>query len=95
VNRAEVRDCFEHCIVGLPERAEFELPVPVCKLPGNSVMSSFATSRRVVKGAKPGPHLWRAVGLSLKRTVAKWIALSGRISSDLNHAARLVTLGDG
>jgi hypothetical protein len=75
------------------ERAEFELPVPVCKLPGNSVTLSFATSRRVVKRAKPGPHLWRAVGLSLKRTVAKWIALSGRISSDLNHAARLVTLG--
>ena len=58
-------------------------------------MLSFATSRRVVKRAKPDRILWRAIGLSLKRTVAKWIALSGRIRSDLTHATRLVTLGGG
>jgi hypothetical protein len=79
----------------LADRTEFELPVPVCKLPGDSIMLSVATSRRVVKRAKPKPHLWRAVGLSLNRTEAKWIARSGRISSDLTHAARLVTLGGG
>ena len=55
-------------------RITLTAPVPVSKLPGDSIMLSFATSRRVVKRAHPGPHLWRAVGLSLKRTVPKWIA---------------------
>ena len=62
------------------ERSEFELPVPLSKLSDNSLMLSFATSRRVVKRSHPGLHLWRASGLSLKRTVPNWIALSGRSS---------------
>ena len=70
----------------LAERSEFELPVPVSKLSDDSIMLSFATSRRVVKRSHPGLHLWRAVGLSLKRTVPKWIALSGRISRGVAHA---------
>jgi starch phosphorylase len=40
-----------------PQRSEFELPVPVSKLPDDSIMLSFATSRRVVKCSHPGPHL--------------------------------------
>ena len=39
----------------LAERSEFELPVPVSKLPDDSIMLSFATSRRVVKRSHPGP----------------------------------------
>jgi len=41
----------------MAERSEFELPVPVSKLPDDSIMLSFATSRRVVKRSHPGPHL--------------------------------------
>ena len=41
----------------LAERSEFELPVPVSKLPDDSIMLSFATSRQVVKRSHPGPHL--------------------------------------
>ena len=33
-----------------------------------------------MKRSHLGPHLWRAVALSLKRTVPKWIALSGKIT---------------
>jgi hypothetical protein len=44
-------------IASLLERSEFELPVPVSKLPDDSIMLSFATSRRVVKRSHPGPHL--------------------------------------
>jgi hypothetical protein len=43
------------------ERSEFELPVPLSKLPDDSTMLSFATSRRVVQRSHSGPHLWRAV----------------------------------
>ena len=61
----------------LAERSEFELPVPLSELSDNSLMLSFAPSRRVVKRSHLGLHLWRASGLSLKRTVPNWIALSG------------------
>ena len=37
----------------MAERSEFELPVPVSKLPDDSIMLSFATSRRVVKRPHP------------------------------------------
>jgi len=36
------------------ERGEFELPVPLSKLSDNSLMLSFATSRRVAKRSHPG-----------------------------------------
>jgi hypothetical protein len=39
---SQIRDC-------VAERSEFELPVPLSKLSHNSLMLSFATSRRVVK----------------------------------------------
>src|SRR5258708_33309378 len=72
----------------LAEGSEFELPVPVSKLSDNSLMLSFATSRRVVKRSHPGLRLWCASGLSLKRTVPNWIALSGRSSRGVAHVAR-------
>jgi hypothetical protein len=75
-------------ISGDSERSEFELPVPLSKLSDNSLMLSFATSRRVVKRSHPGLHLWRASGLSLKRTVPNWIALSRRSSRGVAHVAR-------
>jgi len=45
----------------MAERSEFELPVPVSKLPDDSIMLSFATSRRVVKRSHPGPHFCDAL----------------------------------
>jgi hypothetical protein len=72
----------------LAERSEFELPVPLSKLSDNSLMLSFATSRRVCEALPPWTALWRASGLSLKRTVPNWIALSGRSSRGVAHVAR-------
>jgi hypothetical protein len=62
------------------ERSEFELPVPLSKLSDNSLMLSFATSRRVVKRSPPWTAFVARFILSLKRTVPNWIALSGRSS---------------
>jgi hypothetical protein len=55
---ARSRSSFDDCLV---ERSEFELPVPVSKLPDDTIMLSFATSRRAVKRSHPGPHFCDAL----------------------------------
>jgi hypothetical protein len=37
----------------LPERGEFELPVPICEQSDDSIRLSFATSRRTAKRLSP------------------------------------------
>jgi hypothetical protein len=83
------------------ERSEFELRVPLSKLSDNSLMLSFATSRRVVKRSHPGLHLWRASGLSWKRiqhlpgVYEKIVEGSVGIQSDTNRHRVSGTSGDG
>jgi hypothetical protein len=69
------------------ERSEFEPPVPLSKLPDNSLMLSFATSRRVVKRSQPGLHFVARFRFVVEANGANWIAHSGR-SRGVAHVAR-------
>jgi hypothetical protein len=46
------------------ERAEFELPVPVCEQSDDGIRLGFATSRRTANLYRPAAHFLRALGSS-------------------------------